>query len=37
MCGIGGYDLYDSQIRIRELSRTHDEVSARLRNLMSVT
>ncbi len=36
MCGIGGYDLYDSQIRIRELSRNHDEVSARLRNLMSV-
>ena len=36
MCGIGGYDLYDSQIRIRELSRTHDEVSTRLRNLMSV-
>jgi hypothetical protein len=36
ICGIGGYELYDSQIQIRDLLREHGEASVRLRNLMSV-
>lgn len=36
MCGIGGYELYDRQIELRQVEKEHDEISMRLRNLMTV-
>lgn len=36
LCGIGGYDLYDKQIQLRETRRAEETAAMQLRNLISV-
>lgn len=36
LCGVGGYELYDRQIELRDRQKQFDELSLQLRNLMSV-
>jgi len=36
LCGLGGYDLYALQLFLRDLTKEHESVSARLRSLISV-
>ena len=36
LCGVGGYELYDRQIELRDRQRQFDELSQQLRNLMSI-
>lgn len=36
MCGLGGYDLYDKQIRLREVEKQYSDIVGRLRSLQVV-
>jgi predicted nucleic acid-binding Zn-ribbon protein len=36
LCGLGGYDLYALQLFLRELSKSFDQISERLKSLIAV-
>ena len=36
MCGIGGYELFDKELELREKNKSFSELTTRLRNLMAI-